>query len=322
MNFKHTFCIAALAAVFAGCDDGDLVFESLNFDAIAPQSCSQQPDNEVLYKINGREALVLYVNNLQNQLPSAPTENTPAYLTVDNQNVQFLYRLYQDTPQAVNFCGSLQAVTPAVTEQWFATGGQLEITTTAMKSANSTAGFEGGERITSLRHAMVFRNLNFQTPNNVQAYSTYPFGNVDRTFAHPPMANFSNTTFQACSDRVYAKSGTTSIVLDLEANLWDTGILNTPKVGYVGATNQISFNQFANDVDLSALDYCNLSIAPQSIWTASTGEVGISGQIEVTTTTFGGGYQHTIVLRNVYFGQGSLQFKLADEFVLGQWIQL
>lgn len=322
MNLKLCFGALLLSLGLTSCDDGDLVFESLDFDAVTPVACSTQPANEVLYKINGREALVLYVNNLQNQLPSSPTNGVPVYLPVDNQSVRFLYRLYQDTPTADNFCGSLQAVLPAVNEQWHATGGQLEVSTTARYADNTTAGFEGGERITHLRHSMVFRNLNFQTPNNVQAYSSYPFGNVDRSFAHPSLSNFSNTTFYACDEVVYAKSGTTSINLQLDDALWDNSVLNTPKIGYINANNTITFNQFASDVDLNTLDYCSLSIAPLSQWTAVLGEPGISGQIEVVTSTFGSGFQHTIKLHNVYFAQNSLQFKLADEFVLGTYVQL
>jgi predicted small integral membrane protein len=76
--------------------------------------------------------------------------------------------------------------------------------------------------------------------------------------------------------------------------------LNSPRTGILGtSTNILKYRLFAG---LLTSDYfCNATTPSTPIsqeWSAVSGVVGVSGIVEVTTTTNGpGSFKHTIVLK-------------------------
>src|SRR5690606_2277581 len=87
---KKSVLALVCAIMLTGCDDGDLVYESINFDNIAVSRCaalSAGVPSDVLYKLNGSELLLLRVSNLDAVLPDTPTpENSPVLIPVSANN--------------------------------------------------------------------------------------------------------------------------------------------------------------------------------------------------------------------------------------------
>jgi radical SAM superfamily enzyme with C-terminal helix-hairpin-helix motif len=52
-------------------------------------------------------------------------------------------------------------------------------------------------------------------------------------------------------------------------------------------------------------------------WYSANGVSGVSGIIEVNTTTFGSQFQHTVHLKNASLVRNNSSFSLGSDFVLG-----
>lgn len=333
---KRISAILLFAFLLNGCDDGNLIFDELDFDDVSVARCADiandVPSN-ILYKLNDTEALILQIDDLETELPDTPTpEGEPASINIDGTNVRVVYRLYSATADADNICESIQPPTPVVTEEWNATAGTINITTASIIQANTAAGYEGGEVIDKLRHAIVLKNVTFQTPSNQIVYETFAFGNYDVEFdapslsigGTPALCDLDDATY--AYDLLYRFNATTAFTINIDPALLDVTVLNTPKTGVIsGEMNRVTYNRF-EDIDLSAMpDFCAsyLGLTPAATWISVDGEAGVSGIVEVTTTTFGSSFQHTIRLRNVRLQNtgGTLSFKIADDFLYGELIQ-
>lgn len=335
-RMKRISTVLFFAFLLNGCDDGDLIFDELDFDDVNVARCSDIANNvpsNILYKLNDTEALILQIDNLETALPDAPTpQGVPVSINIDGANVRVVYRLYSANAGVDNICESIQPPTPVVTEEWNATAGTINITTTAIVQANTAAGYEGGEVIDKLRHGIVLKNVTFQTPNNQIIYETFAFGNYDVEFdapslsigGTPALCDLDDTAY--AYDLLYRFNATTALTINIDPALLDVSVLNTPKTGVIsGEMNRVTYNRFEN-VDLSAMpDFCAtyLGLTPAATWTSVDGEAGLSGIVEVTTTTFGSGFQHTIRLKNVRMQNagGTLSFKIADDLLYGELIQ-
>lgn len=306
------------AIMLTGCDDGDLVYESINFDNIAVSRCaalSAGVPSDVLYKLNGSELLLLRVSNLDAVLPDAPTpEDTPVLIPVSANN-QIFYRQYASNATPENFCGVVQSPNPPVTTQWHVSSGNIQIVTSAIKTANNAQGFPGGEKITSLRHGISLRQITFETSGGAQTYDVFPFGNYEAPFNAPALETFGLEANRCSGGMVYKNSGVASMQIAIDPALLDTSVLNTVKTGTVSPTqNTVFYTEFAPGSDLS--DLCDAMPVAQSQWT--TGQGVLSAQIEVVTVSFGSGFKHEIRLKNLTLAQDNLSFLVASDYFFGE----
>ena len=115
-----------IAIVFNSCDDGNLTQEVISFDTATTQSCST---NNIIYKIKGQEALLI-------QIPSSSFTNepttvgSPTIIDINSTN-RVVYRFYNGTISSSMFCETIPPSSPTVTDEWIATAGKIQITTTA-----------------------------------------------------------------------------------------------------------------------------------------------------------------------------------------------
>lgn len=151
------FCI--LGANFS-CSDGDLEIETIDFNDVAPQFCVT-PDpatNNILFKINGTEALIL-------DLQSGALNNGVIGDTISTQSTvpsqsSLTFRVFSETVTNTYFCDDIPPVTPTVVEEILAQEGNILIetiidadTTNYVHTISlSDISFvnEAGERITNL----------------------------------------------------------------------------------------------------------------------------------------------------------------------------
>jgi hypothetical protein len=165
---KKIFVLLSLAFIFNSCDDGDITLESFNFTNQQIQKCTD--DKTFLYKINNDELLLfdisaeLYTYDV-NQTEFPYTKSYPISGTT-----RVIYRLYNDTASNETICNTIAPATPIVTNEWIATGGTIEVTTTQRFEAD-------GITLAGYTHSFTLKNVNFASPNNSFSFVEYFFGN-------------------------------------------------------------------------------------------------------------------------------------------------
>jgi hypothetical protein len=312
---KRVFGLLAFMLALNGCDDGNLIQEDINFEDIATQSCTS---NDIIFKLKEKEALLLEIPAIS-FVNESSTVGSPVTIDISSSN-RVVYRFYDGVVALNNICETIAPATPIVTDQWSATAGKIQIFTTAVKTLNAT---ENSTRITGYSHNIVFKNITFAKNNGTQVYETFPFGDYVTSTTTLPF--LFDKTVQKCSSSnlVYNSTSSEALTLDIDPSLIVNAVtpLNSPRTGIIGtSTNVLSYRLFTG---LLTGDYfCGLTTpATPTIsqqWDAINGVSGVSGTIEVTTTTNGpSAFKHTIVLKKVTLKKGNSSFLLGDNYTYG-----
>ena len=314
-----------LLALLGSCDDGDVEVQVIDFDSVQPQKCS---DTNLLYKFNTTDALLFNISSasvfaatfLNDVTPTA----VPRTLSISSTENRVVYRAYNGAVAAGNFCGTILNASPSVTEEWTAVSGTTQITTTALKTTNATSGFE---KITKYNHLIVFKNLVFQKPVGTQTVETLNFGNYTTTATNLPFGfNVQDLKKSNCTltdTRLFNINANEVLHLDLDAatyaSLIQSSVTTTPRKALLSATNKLYYQLF-NSVVTNAY-YCPTSppSSPTKVeeWLGANGVSNVSGIIEVSTTTFGSQFQHTVHLKNVSLVKDNSSFSLGTDYILG-----
>jgi hypothetical protein len=318
---KRVLSLLILVLLLNGCDDGNLTLETIDFANTTTQFCT---DNNIIFKLKEKEALLLEIpkTNFENN-PTVP--GTPKVVTIDNTTNRVVYRFYNGKVAETNICNTIPPATPYVNNEWVATSGKIEITTTTITQAGSIA---GSTVITGYNHHIVFTNITFDKGNGTQVYETFPFGDYITTITPLPFA-FDKTVEQCPSSKqVYNFSDSETLTIDSidPALIVNTETpLNTPRTGLIGSTkNILNYRLYSNGLVKESY-FCNttLPILPtiSEEWNALDGVANVSGIIEVTTIKSGTtAFKHTIVIKNATFQKGNSTFKLGDAFTYGELI--
>ncbi|MBX9807097.1 MAG: hypothetical protein K2X95_04805 [Flavobacteriaceae bacterium] len=314
---KRVLSLLILILLFNGCDDGNLTLETIDFANTTTQSCTE---NNIIYKLKEKEALLLeipkttFVNN-----PTVP--GTPTIIEINKTTNRVVYRFYNGTVLADNICNTIPPATPIVTDQWTASSGKIEITTTTITQAGSIA---GRTVITGYNHHIVFKNITFDKGNGPQTYETFPFGDYI-TPATPLPFGFDKTLEQCTtSKQVYNYVSGEALTLDVDPTLIVNAEtpLNTPRTGIIGSIkNKLAYRLYSNGI-LTPSYFCNTTVpvlpTVSEEWNGISGVSGVSGTIEVTTIKSGTtAFKHTIVIKNATLMKGNSSFKLGDNYIYG-----
>ena len=318
---KRFFGLLFFALLLNGCDDGDLILETIYFEDATTQSCST---NDLIYKLNEKESLILQIpsDDFTNE-PSTP--GSPTIIDIDNDIYKVIYRFYNGTVAETNICSTIPPATPIVNDQWTGTSGKIQITTTAVKTTNTS---ENSTRITGYNHNIIFKNITFEKATGPQVYETFTFGDYVTSSTSLPFGF--DTTVEQCSSskQVYNYTSSESFTLDnLDPSLIQNveTPLNTPRTAVIGSVlNKLTYRLFSNGV-LTPSYFCNTTTPSlptvSQEWNAVDGVSGVSGIIEVTTIKNGtSAYKHTIVLKKVTLKKGNSDFKLGDNYNYGDLI--
>jgi hypothetical protein len=314
---KRILSIVALVFLINACDDGDLEVENIDFADITAQKCSSK---DVIYKIKDSEILFVEIPSTYFANDETLADN-PTTVSVSS-TIKVTYRQYSDVVTSNNICPTVPNATPNVLEEWTATSGTIQITSTAIKSTNSTT---GATRITGYKHYIVFKDITFQKPTGIQTYQTYIFGNYNTTVTALPLVfDTENGQKSTCSTTVYNFSGSEVLTFNPSdfATLFANEVTTTPRTALIDASNTLSYRLYNNVI---TNEYFCASTTPAlptltEQWNAVAGVSGESGIIEVTTTTFGTAFQHTIHLKKVSLQKGNSQFTLGDDYIFGKII--
>lgn len=308
---KRVLSVLVFALFLNGCDDGNLIQEDINFEDVAAQKCAS---NTIIYKVKDSEALLFDATGIK-----FPAETSIQELEINSTN-RVIYRFYNGTVTAATLCETIPPATPVVTDQWTATGGKIVINTTAIKTRNET---ENSSKITGYNHNITFKNITFDKGNGIQVYETFAFGDYILSTTVLPFA-FTKVLKQCPnSKQLYDKNSSEALILDIDPTLIVNVAtpINTPRSGLISDTkNKLTYRLFSG---LLTDDYfCNTTYPATPVvleeWTAVAGVANSSGRIEVTTTSFGNGFKHTVILKNVKMKKGNSDFLLGDNYVYGE----
>ncbi|MFV8379059.1 hypothetical protein [Flavobacterium sp. LB3R33] len=308
---KRVVSLLVFALLLNGCDDGDLIQEDISFEDVATQNCTT---NNIIYKLKDTEALILEVVGF-----TFPTETKSQELDISASN-RVLYRFYNGAVTSSTICETIPPATPIVVDQWTTSGGKIVINTTAVKTTNTT---DNSTKITGYNHNITFKNITFVKSNGTQVYETFPFG--DYVISATPLPFAFNKTLEQCSSskQLYDYNSSEALILDIDPTLIvnEATPLNAPRTGLISDTkNKLTYRLFSGL--LTGAYFCNTTFpatpAVSEEWIAVAGVANESGIVEVTTTTLGTGFKHTVVLKKAKMKKGSSDFILGDNYIYGE----
>jgi hypothetical protein len=222
------------------------------------------------------------------------------------------------------FCETIPPSSPSVSDEWIATAGKIQITTTAIKTLNTAT---GQTSITGYNHNIVLKNITFAKQNGTQVYETFAFGDYSRSIT--PLALGFDETLEQCSisKQIYNFNSSESIMLDnISPDLIKNQItpLNSPRSALIGTTsNKLVYRSFTNGI-VTPNYFCNTTTPTvptvNQEWIAEAGVANVKGIIEVTTTNVLNTYTHRIVLKKVTLNKGNNNFTLGESYILGDLI--
>jgi hypothetical protein len=238
-------------------------------------------------------------------------------------DVSVTYRAFNGAPSAANICATPGPISPIATEEWTASSGNIEIRAIAVYSTNETT---GATTISRYVHNIVFKNIVFQKPSGTQIYESFTFGEYSTEPTTLPF-NFNPDDLRLCSNNVLYNArinGIEGIAIDnFDTSLLSTDNLGVTKTGLLSSTsNKLLYLLFGTAITAANNDeyFCAgfPSFPPvNELWIAQDGIANVSGIIEVTTTTNGTGFLHTIVLKAVTFQKGNSTFYYGNTVLLG-----
>lgn len=313
---KRLLGILTALLLITACDDGDLTVDTIDFSEVNAQKCSSK---DVIYKVKDSEMLILAIpasTFINDETP----EGDPIEVNISS-SVEVIYRQYNGDASADNICPTIPSATPNLLEEWNAVAGTVQITTTAVKTVNATTGIT---QITGYKHFIVFKDITFQKPNGTQVYETYTFGNYTTSVSPLAFGFDEEAEKSTCDNRIFNFSGGESFLLDLAdySTLLQNEVTTTPRTALISTTNKATYRLFNGPVNDTYFCAATTPTTPtlSQEWTANTGVADVSGIIEVSTTTFGSGFQHTIRLKKVTMSRGNTSFYLGDDYLYGSVI--
>lgn len=313
---KRILCILSLLLFITACDDGNLTVDPIDFSEGPIEKCSLK---DILYKVKGSE--MLFIEIPSSYFTNDQTLGTPRLIPLSSV-IKVTYRRYASETSANNICPQAPEATPNLVEQWQATEGTIELTSTAVKTTNATTGFT---TITKYVYNLNLKNIVFIKPDGPQIQSIQ-FGNYSSTVS--PLAfgfdaEADKSTCSASDNRIFNFSGSEAIIFDSAnySTLFANAVTTTPRTALINADNKLTYKLFSNTVNNAYFCATTTPATPllTQEWNAVNGVEGTSGIIEVTTTTLGTSFYHTIHLKRVVMKKGNSDFTLGDDYVFGSF---
>ncbi|OOG78607.1 hypothetical protein [Flavobacterium sp. A45] len=308
---KRFLGILICVFAFSGCDDGDLIVDTIDFSEVTTSTCSE---NNLIFKLKESEALIL--NIPEETFTDNPTAaNDPIELDVNGTN-QVVYNFYDGKVSTEKICNLLPPATPNVKDQWEASSGIIQITTTAVKKLDET---NNSTRITGYNNNITFKNITFTKPDGTtQFYETFPFGDYLKT-ADPLPFGFNGLLNICSSNQVYDFTESESFTLNIDPTLIANEVtpVGSPRTGVIGLVkNKLVYRLFNGVVPPSYFCQPTDPLLPtvNQTWLGKEG-----GIIEVTTTTSGPNtFKHTIIFKNVTLEKDTNNFQLGNSYKYGE----
>jgi hypothetical protein len=324
---KRLLGIFILSFCINSCDDGEFEIQSFDFSSIPAAKCEGANSSFFIYYTNEREALFLQIPESSFPEIITPVGN-PRTVNITSTN-KVTYRVYNGNVTSSTICSAIPPVTPIPVEEWNATSGVIEISTSANRETNQTT---GQSFITGYTHTIKLVNALFiKGDGNQQLFNELFLGNFI-TPANPPSIAPSaplnncvtnlNYLFKFTADQV--------ITLNTDANLFINEVTpeNQPRTVLIGVQNtQMAYKTYEINVPSPLTFFCTFpnpdTAGTATEWDAVEGVAGQSGIIEVTTieeldpVSQVNVFKHTVYMRSVQFEKDGTTFTFGDLYLLG-----
>lgn len=329
---KKIFYLLVISLGLNSCDDGEIAVQNPNFDSVLVVSkCSE---NNLLFKTKDNDALLWNIDQASFNaafINDVTLEGEPREIGLTSATNSLVYRAYDGAVLPSKICGIIPDATPNVKEEWKTNSGIAEIVTTVSKTTDATTGFE---KITGYTHSINFRNLVFQTPNGTRTENsrnfgtftpiqnndnpvTLPFGFVETGLKHSNCGTNPN--------KLVNINGNEALVLNLTVatytNLIKNQVTTVPLTATLNTENTLNYIYFFGQVTeayFCATTVPNTPVVLQN-WLSLNSASITDGIIEVTTTTSGSDFEHTVRLKKVTLKKGNTTFSLGNSFLLGKF---
>jgi len=266
--------------VLNGCDDGELTFDTFDFSEVQASNCQ---NNNLIYKVNGNEALVIQINSTSanDVFPFRNVLGTKI-IPVNSQNKIFYRTFSSDVSGSSYFCSTIPPVSPTVTSEYSTqdvSNGTIEITTTLTPGATTLAN-------AGYNHTIIFRNITFANPGGgTIVYDELVFG----SYRTPSQVEFGFTSlpvrictgvdgkyFKLIDSNVANSNVSENLNKVLEINI-PTSLLPTANTEvrrvFINQTPEVTAVYRIYSGDISTADYCAEapSLVKYEEWNANTG---------------------------------------------------
>ena len=289
---KKIFGLAAALVLLAGCDDGEMTFNTFDFTDATPVPCPTNGD--IRFKINDNDTEVLILEmDIETALPNSIAEAGYRDITVGGTN-RLIYRNYSGTVTNNTLCSAIPPVSPSVLEEWNGDG-VLRVTTYKV--------IEDGHLI-AYTHQITLKSVTFtKVGSNEQVVITdNNYGNIRRDLLFDfdfettvaPLAELSPCNNDP-SGPFYRLNGTEALVLSLDPAIINSTNTTTPILIDLSDSqdeNDLVLRVYSSTVFANNICSVNPPITPTEIerWGA------FDGQIKIVTTQSGNTYTHTVHL--------------------------
>lgn len=315
---KVMVCIA-LISIATACDNGDMIFENLNFDGKEIQKCE---NNELYFKTNNSELLLVDFNRNQNStdpnvikswLSPTATLNQVNELITDN-NLKIVYRTYDASINKNSICSLLAPANPKVTSEYTSVpGGKIKYVRTINPAVN-----EGSVNV-GYMYTISFDNITLSNGSAEIKYTTLPYGSYiyDNTLLS---FNF-NTNFMECvnSNSLVGNGNNREIIqLNLPEN-FEFPTTNQTNTININASNSINYLAYQSPFN-TTVDVCDApSEQLKENWLSESGRVEIITTVINNTAGQASEYKHEIKIVEASFTNNGSSFILTDK-IIGNYV--
>lgn len=297
---KKIVGLLLVALSLTACDDGDLVFEKLNFDGKQIQKC---PDNQLYFKVNDTELLLVDFSDTRDSIsgsilnPSAPL-NIVQELTTSG-TTKIYYRTY-DAPIVANaICSRLAPANPKVTSEYTSlTGGKIFYTRMIIPAVTETA------VNVNYSYTINFENITLSNGTSEIKYATLPYGSYIYDTSKIGF-NFTNI-FYNCDNVLNSYKNDEFIEIKLpEDFVFPT--TNQTQIINLNNTNLLKYFIFKKFLTIDLDNRCEFpDEAIKEEWQVTNGSLQIETKVTGTLIT------HNLKLIEAEFMKDDITFKVTD----------
>lgn len=313
IDMKKLALLLFIVGMFTSCNDGDLVFDELNFSGNV-QKCT---DKGIYYKLNSNEMLFLYLSNLN-------TENlvlNQEYSQTINIGNEIVYRLYSDKAIAGSICSVISPAFPQVIDEFnVQKSGAINYKRVRKIEQNAD-----DSRVT-INYAVSFNFENIILSNGAKElkYENYNFGEYINSTSTLDFNLSNGPTYCPNSDILFAKEkqGFKIIGSDIQSEIE----VGTQTVN-LNATTFVKFyllDQVTNPNEFCDMNFSDVENKINEEWTANEGviEVITTGNATTENPDVFITYTTKYILKNAVFTNGTDSFKINEQILLTRNIEI
>jgi len=303
---KKIVGLLLVAISLTSCDDGDLVFEKLNFDGQQIQKC---PDNQLYFKVNDTELLLVDFSDTRDSIsgsilnPSAPLNIAQELIT--SGITKIYYRTYDASILANTICSLLAPANPKVTSEYISSpGGKIFYTRLITPVVTETA------VNVNYTYTINFENITLTNGTSDIRYAKLPYGSY---VYDTSKMNFSFTNnFERCENALISYRNDEYIQINLPADFIFPTTNQTQTVN-LNNTNVLNYYIFKDFITIDGDIPCEFPNKPiKENWEVTNGSLQIETTVVTNSAGAVTGYRHNLKLVQAQFKKDETTFSIAD----------